>query len=87
MWRRFVILKISFDLGFLRMVIRNIGKGHWEVVGCSGVERRVFVICLTLMTSKPRPNRISAISSAGVLFGRWRINALRGFSDLGKKVK
>jgi hypothetical protein len=40
----------------------------------------VAVICLTLITSKPRLTSPSDISSAGVLCGRWRITAFMGFS-------
>jgi hypothetical protein len=55
------------------------------VVDPSEGDRRVAVICLTQITSNSRFTSPSDISSAGVLCGRWRITAFRGFSDLGQK--
>jgi hypothetical protein len=53
------------------------------VVDPSEGDRRVAVICLTLITSKPRLTNPSDISSEGVLCGRWRITDFIVFSDLG----
>jgi hypothetical protein len=80
------IWKISCDLGVLGKVIRNVGGGGVTLVGPSVDDRRVVVICLTLMTSKPRFTNPSEMSSARVLSGRWHITALMGFRDLRKKV-
>jgi hypothetical protein len=41
----------------------NSGKGPSGFV-------RLFVLCLTLMTLKPKPSRLLEISSAGVSSGR-----------------
>jgi hypothetical protein len=49
------------------------------VVDPSEGDRRVVVICLTVITSNPRLTSPSDISSAGVLCGRWRITAHRSF--------
>jgi hypothetical protein len=61
-------------------------RGRFTLVG-PVVDRRVVVICLTLITSKPSFTNSSETSSAGVFIGRWRITAFTGFSDLEKKVK
>jgi hypothetical protein len=84
MWKRPLSLNISWDIGFLGKVIRNRGMLAWE--DPSAEERRVDVICFTLMTSNPRPTKPSEMSSAGVLIGRCLITALIGFWDLGWKV-
>jgi hypothetical protein len=57
------------------------------VVDPSEGDRRVAVICLTLITSNPRLTSPTDISSAGVLCGRWRITAFIGFSDLGRSYR
>jgi hypothetical protein len=49
------------------------------LVGPSVCDRRVVVISLTLMTTKPRFTNQTEISSSGVLSGRWRITALMGW--------
>jgi hypothetical protein len=61
-------------------------RGRFVILGSSGDDRRVVVICLMLTTSKPRFTGPSDMSSAGVLSGRWRITAFIGFSELGKNV-
>jgi hypothetical protein len=61
------------------------GKGKVMFEGPSW-GRRAADICLTLMASKPMSTSPSAMSSAGVLIGRWRITALIGFSAFGQKV-
>jgi hypothetical protein len=72
------------DFSVLGRVTRN--RGRFTILDASG-DRRVDVICLTLMTSNPRSSSPSEMSWAGVLLGRWRNTALIGFSDFGKKVK
>jgi hypothetical protein len=64
------------------------GKGDQEqgkvvVLLTSVLDRRVVVIFLTLIMSKPRLTRPLDICSAGVLRGRWRITAFTGFFDFG----
>jgi hypothetical protein len=66
-------VKISCDFVVLGNVVRN--KGKLTVVH-SADDGRLVVICLTLITLKPRLISPSYISSAGVLCGRWRITAL-----------
>jgi hypothetical protein len=85
MWQRLGSRKISCDFPDLGRVRRK--RGMFVDRGSSGDDRRVVVICLTLMTSKPRLTSPSDTSSAWVLMGRWRMTALIGFSDLGKKEK
>jgi hypothetical protein len=85
MWQRFGSRKISCDFSDLGRVMRK--RGRFEDFGLSGADRRVAVICLTLITSKPRFTSPSDMSSAGVLMGRCRITALIGLSDFGKKEK
>jgi hypothetical protein len=51
---------------------------------------RVAVICLTLMTLKPKSSRLLEVSPAGVSWGgggRLRINASIGVSEFVEKVK
>jgi hypothetical protein len=79
MWQRLCSQKISWDFVVLGKVIRK--RGRFMFVDPSEGDRRVDVICLTLITSNPRTSP-SDISYAGVLCGRWRINAFIGFSDL-----
>jgi hypothetical protein len=74
-------VEISWDFVVLGKVIRD--RLKFMVVDASEGDRRVSVICLTLITSNPRLTSPSDISSAGVLCGRWRITAFIGFSDLG----
>jgi hypothetical protein len=69
-------------LWVLGRVIRN--KRRLLVLAPSMCDRHVVVICLTLITSKPRLTNLSEISSARVLRGRWQITAFTGFSDFGK---
>jgi hypothetical protein len=83
MWQRLGSRKISSDFSDLGRVIRK--RGRFMDLGSSGDDRRVVVICLTLMTSKPRLTNPFDISSAGVLMGRRRMTALIGFSDFGKE--
>jgi hypothetical protein len=56
-----------------------------QILDSLGGDQWVAVICLTLTTSKSRFTSLSEISSAGVLCGRWRITAFRGFLNFGKK--
>jgi hypothetical protein len=72
---------MSWDFAVLGKVIRK--RGRIMVVDPSEGDRRVAVICLTLITSNTRLTSPSDISSAGVLWGRWCITAFIGFSDLG----
>jgi hypothetical protein len=58
-----------------------------ESVRCPLDAVRVTVICLTLMTLKPKSSRLLEISSAGVSGGRWWITAYISFSEFGEKVK
>jgi hypothetical protein len=68
MWQRLGRLKISCDFAVLGKVIRN--RWRFLVVAPSEDDRRVVVICLTLITSKPRFISPSEMSSAGVLGGK-----------------
>jgi hypothetical protein len=70
--------KISWDFAVLGKVTRK--RGRFNILGSSGGDRRVVVICLKLITSKPRLTNPSQISFAGVLYGRWRITAFMGLS-------
>jgi hypothetical protein len=81
MWQSLCSRKISWDFVVLGKVIRK--RGRFMVFDPSGGDRRVAVICLTLITSKPMLTRSSDMSSAGVTCGKWRINAFIGFSDFG----
>jgi hypothetical protein len=81
MWQRLGSLKIPWDFAVLGKVMRN--RGMFMVVVPSGGEWQMAVICLTLITSKPRLTSPSDVSSAGVLRGRWRITAFMGFRNLG----
>jgi hypothetical protein len=81
MLQRLGRLKISWDFDVLDKVTRK--RGRFVVLDFSGGDRRVAVICLTLITSKPRLTSQSQISSAGVFCGKWRITAFIGFLDLG----
>jgi hypothetical protein len=67
-WQRFGSLKISWDLAVLDKVMRN--RGMFMVVVTSLGDWRVAVICLTLITSKPRLTNPSDMSSSGVLRGK-----------------
>jgi hypothetical protein len=59
-------------------------KRWWFMVfDSSGDDGRVTVVCLKLMTSKPRLTSPSDVSYAGVFCGKWPITAFMGFSDLG----
>jgi hypothetical protein len=71
----------SWDFAVLGKVVRN--RGMFMVVDPSGGEKRVAVICLTLIMSNHRLTSPSDMSSAGVLRGRWGITAFTGFRDLG----
>jgi hypothetical protein len=68
MWQRLWSLNISCDFAVLGKVIRK--KGRFVLVTPSEVDRRVDVICLMLITSKPQFTSPSEISSAGVFCGR-----------------
>jgi hypothetical protein len=81
MWQRLVNLNISWDLMVLGSVSRNKGR----VKGVPSGDRRDVDICLTLTTLDPMSPSPSAMSSAGVLLGRWRIIALIGFSEFGEE--
>jgi hypothetical protein len=70
-------------LGFYRS-----GQGDEEYGRClvgvsSHTDRRVDVICLTLIMSKSIPISPSEMSSTMVFIGRWRITTLMDFRDLG----
>jgi hypothetical protein len=83
MWQTFCSGKISWDFAVLRKVIMK--GGRFMVVDSSEGDRRVAVICLTLIMSKPRLTRQSDMSSAEVLCVRWQVSyhRLHGFLDLG----
>jgi hypothetical protein len=83
MWQRLGRRKISWDFAVLGKVIRN--RGRFVILGSSGDDRREVVICLTLNTSKPSSTSPSDISTARVFKGKWRITALIGLSDLGRR--
>jgi hypothetical protein len=70
-------------LGFCRHRQSYEEQCMFVVADPSGGDRRVAVICSTLITSKPRLTSASDMYSAGVLRGRWRITAFMGFRDLG----
>jgi hypothetical protein len=80
MWQRLCSRKISWDFVVLGKVIRK--SWRFMVVDPTEGDRRVAVICMTLITSNPRLTSPSDISSAGVLWSRCRITAFIGFSDL-----
>jgi hypothetical protein len=81
MWQRLCSQKISWDFAVLGKVIRK--RGRFMFVDMPEGDRRVAVICVTLITSNPRLTSPSDKTSAGVMCGRWRITALIGFSELG----
>jgi hypothetical protein len=81
MWQRLDSLNISWDLMVLGSETRNRGR----ITGVPSGDRRDVIICLTLTTSNSMSPSPSVMSSAGVLLGMWRITALIGFSDFGKK--
>jgi hypothetical protein len=81
MWQRLCSLKISLEFAVHGKVIRK--RGRFMVVEPSEGDRRVAVICLTLITSNPRLTSRSDMSYAGMFCGKWRITAFIGFSDLG----
>jgi hypothetical protein len=85
MWQRLGRRKISWDLAVFGKVTRK--RGRFMILGSSRDDQRVVVICLTLITSKPRSTSPLYISTAGVFKGKWRITALISLSDLGQKVK
>jgi hypothetical protein len=76
-------LKISWDFAVLGRVIRNNGRVFFYAPSVG--DRRVVVICLTLMISKPRFTSSSEMSSTGVLVGRCRMIAFTCFRSLGKR--
>jgi hypothetical protein len=84
MWQRVFKRKISWDFAVLGKVISN--RGRFLGRAPSDGDRRLVDICLTLIMSKPRSTSPLEMSWAGVFVGRWRITALMGFSDFGKKV-
>jgi hypothetical protein len=84
MWQRLDNLKIAWDFADLGSVMRK--NGTVFVDASSVGDRRIVVICLTLMTLKPRFTSPSEMSSAWVLGGRCRMTAFFGFRALGKKV-
>jgi hypothetical protein len=83
MWQILGNQKISCDFSDLGRVMRK--RGMFVDRGSSVDDQLVVVICLTLMTSKPRFTSPSDMSSGGVLMGRWRMTALIGFFDFGKE--
>jgi hypothetical protein len=83
MWQRLGRRKISWDFAVLGKVIRK--RGRFVVLGSTGDDRRVVVICFTLTTSKPRFTSPSDMFCAGVLSGKWCITTFICFSDFGKK--
>jgi hypothetical protein len=83
MWQRLDNLNISRDVAVLGSVFRN--KGRCFIVAPSVGDRRVVVICLMLITSKPQFTRLLEMTSAGILGGICQMTALMGFWNLGKK--
>jgi hypothetical protein len=81
MWQTLCSRKISWDFAVLGKVIRK--RGRFMVFDPSEGDRRVAVICLTLIMTKPRLTSPSDMSSAWVLCGRWRITAFVGFFKCG----
>jgi hypothetical protein len=73
-WQRLDSLNFSWDLLVLGSVTRNKGM----VTGVPSGDRREVDICLTLTTSNVMSPSPSAMSSAGVLLGRWRMTAFIG---------
>jgi hypothetical protein len=69
--------KISWDFPALGKVIRK--RGRFMIFDTSVGDRRVAVICFTLITSKPMLTSPSDMSSVGVLCGRRRVTAFRIF--------
>jgi hypothetical protein len=67
MWQRLDNLNRSWDFVVLGRVTRNKGRGRCVV---PSEDLRAVVICLTLITSKPKSTSPSAMSSAGVFIGR-----------------
>lgn len=59
--------------------------GRLTVVVLAACDRPVAVMCLNLMTSKPKLTSPSGLFSSGVLYeyGRWRSTAYLDFSDFG----
>jgi hypothetical protein len=78
-------LAVEKNSGEFAVLVKVIRKrvGGFMVVDPSEGDRRVAVICLTLITSNPRLTSPSDTSSAGVLCGRWSITAFMcfGISD------
>jgi hypothetical protein len=68
MWQRLDNLKISWDFAILGRVIRNNGRVFVDAPSVGN--RRIAVICLTLITSKPWVTRLLEMSSGGILGGR-----------------
>jgi hypothetical protein len=60
MWQRLGRRKISWDFGVLGKVTRK--SGRVKTLVSSGGDRRVVVICVTLITSKPRLTSPSEMS-------------------------
>jgi hypothetical protein len=85
MWQRLGRRKISWDFLVLGKVLRK--SGRVITLDSSGGDRPLVVICLTLITSKPRLTNPSEMSWAGVLCGRWRMTAFICFLYFGKKEK
>jgi hypothetical protein len=80
-WQRLVSSDICWNFDVLGKVMRK--RGRFTVVVPSAEEPRLADICLTLITSKPRPTNPSEMFSAGAVNGSCRITALVGFWDLG----
>jgi hypothetical protein len=80
MWQRLGRRKISWDFVVLGKVTRN--RGRFVVLGSSGDDRLVDLICLALTMSKLRFTSPSDMSSAWVLSDKWRITAFMGFIRL-----
>jgi hypothetical protein len=80
-YQRLGSLNISWNFAVLGKFIRK--RGRSMVFNPSGGDRRVVIVCLTLITSKPRLTSPSDMSSAEVLCGRWRYHRLHEFSGVG----
>jgi hypothetical protein len=68
MWQRLCSREISWDFAVLGKVIRK--RGRFMFVDPSEGDRKVALICLTLITSNPRLTSPSDMYSAGVLCGK-----------------
>jgi hypothetical protein len=74
-------LKISRNFDVVGKVIRKMGM--FTLLVPSAGDRRLAVICLTLIISKPRFTDPPEVSYAGAETGRCGIAAFIGYWDLG----